>query len=74
MFVFIRVKKYFVNQQPTSTMSYNFWPQLGKQSAGPVLRQTMSTVTKKCYWNLLFAKLFFMNIMRTAMIYGIGGN
>lgn len=74
MFVFTRVKKHIVNQQPTSIISYNFWPQLGKQSAGPVLRQTASTVTEKYYWNLLFRQLLFMNILRVAMIYGIGGN
>lgn len=74
MFVFIRVKKYFVNQQPTSTVSHNLWPQVGKQPAGTILRQIRSTVTEEYYWRLLYGELLFMNIVSTAMIAGIGDN
>lgn len=74
MFVFIRVIKYFANQQQTSTVSYNLWPQVGKQPAGTILSQIRSTVTEKYYWRLLSGELLFMNIVSTAMVAGIGGN
>ena len=72
MFIFIRVIKYFANQQQTSSISYNLWPQVGKQPEGT--RQIRETVTEKNYWRLLFGELLFMNIVSTAMIAGIHGN